>query len=192
MSGALTRSVASLEHDAERARRSHDGLRQLSPTERTEALARRLVEHGADLVTAVEAFENLWRLGARSHGAETWGELVALLPEALASRVADLRWRAELGGASAEDAARLEDAGFRRMVSVLSDHLWPPEGWTYCEGFAWVLTRVAAGVPEGEISHAAYYGPVRGPEMAACAAARLDRSAERPFRTEAPLQPRDQ
>ena len=106
--------------------------------------------------------------------------------------VDDLKWRAELGGASPEAAARLEETGFRRRVCALSDRLWPPEGWTYGEGFAWVLTRVAAGVPEGEIDHVAYYGPVRGPEMAACAAARLDRSAERPFRTEAPLQPRDQ
>jgi hypothetical protein len=38
-----------------------------------------------------------------------------------------------------------------------------------------VAARVAEGAPEAEVSHAAYYGPVRGPEMALAAARRLAR-----------------
>ena len=64
-------------------------------------------------------------------------------------------------------------------MCALADRLWPPEGWTYDQGFAWVLARLAAGAPEAAIDHVAYYGPVRGPGMAAYAAARLAR-ARRP------------
>ncbi len=98
-----------------------------------------------------------------------------LLPEALARHVADLRRRAEPGGAPPADTAKLEGAGFQRRVCALADRLWPPEGWAFGQGFAWVVARVAAGGPEAEVSHAAYYGPVRGPEMALAAARRLAR-----------------
>ena len=57
--------------------------------------------------------------------------------------------------------------------------LWPPDGWSYSQGFAWVVARVTEGVPEAEIDHAAYYGPVCGPGMAASAAARLARDGAR-------------
>lgn len=80
-----------------------------------------------------------------------------------------------MGGASPSDAARLEDAGFRRRACALADRLWPPEGWAFGRGFAWVAARVAEGAPEAEVSQAAYYGPVRGPEMALAAARRLAR-----------------
>ena len=169
--------VADLERRAAVTRDGDGGvlLEGLTREELAEAAALCLIEQGADPATAAEAFENRWRLGARGHRAGTWADLVPLLPEALALRVADLRRRAELGGASPEDAARLEDAGFRRRVCAQADRLWPPEGWTYCQGFAWVVARVAGGAPEGEVTHDAYYGPVRGPEMALAAARRLAR-----------------
>ena len=75
---------------------------------------------------------------------------------------------------------------FRRRACALADRLWPPDGWTYGQGFAWVVAGVAAGVPPGEITHAAYYGPVRGPEMALAAARRLARDRDRGLGSEAP------
>ena len=93
-----------------------------------------------------------------------------LLPEALTAYVADLKSGAEVGGAPAEVVLRLEAGEFRRQVVAKAAELWPPDGWTYCQGFAWVLMRMAAGTPAEEITHTAYYGPVRGPEMALAAA----------------------
>ena len=100
------------------------------------------------------------------------------LPDALAAYVADLRQRAELGGVPAEVALRLEEGTFRRQVVARAAELWPPDGWTYGQGFAWVLMRMAAGTPAEEITHIAYYGPVRGPEMALAAAPDGSRARE--------------
>jgi hypothetical protein len=131
--------------------------------------------HGADPATAAEAFESCWRLGARRPDAGSWADLVPLLPEALALRVADLRRRAELGGASPADAARLEGA-----ASVAGCAPWPTgsgrrrAGPTARASPGW-WPGWPKGAPEAEVSHAAYYGPVRGPEMAQAAARRLAR-----------------
>jgi hypothetical protein len=144
-------------------------LKTLSRAELIEVITAQLVAHGADPETAAEAFENSWRLGSRDRGG-SWADLVPLLPEALAAYVADLRRRAELGGVSAEIALRLEEGTFRRRVVAKAGELWPPDGWSYCQGFAWVLMRLVEGTPAEEITHTAYYGPVRGPEMALAAA----------------------
>jgi hypothetical protein len=149
-------------------------LRTLSRAELIEVITAQLVALGADPATATEAFENLWRLGSRAHG-DSWADLVPLLPEALKAYVADLRKRAELGGVSAEVALRLEECVFRRRVVAKAAELWPPEGWTYCQGFAWVLMRLAEDTAAEAITHTAYYGPVRGPEMALAAARQLSR-----------------
>jgi hypothetical protein len=149
-------------------------LKTLSTAELIEVSAAQLIAHGADPETAAEAFENSWRLGSRDRG-DSWADLVPLLPEALAAYVADLRKRAELGGVPAEVALRLEEGAFRRRVVTKAGELWPPEGWSYCHGFAWVLLRLAEDTPAEEITHTAYYGPVRGPEMALAAARQLSR-----------------
>jgi hypothetical protein len=149
-------------------------LSTLSTAELIEVITAQLVAHGADPETAAEAFENRWRLG--SSGREgSWADLVPLLPEALAAYVADLRKSAKLGGVPAEVAPRLEEGAFRRRVVAKAAELWPPEGWTYCQGFAWVLMRLAEGTAAEAITHTAYYGPVRGPEMALAAARRISR-----------------
>jgi hypothetical protein len=150
-------------------------LSTLSRAELIEVITAQLVTHGADPETAAEAFENSWRLGSRAEG-DSWADLVPLLPEALAAYVADLRKSAELGGLPAEVALRLEEGAFRRRVIAKAGELWPPEGWSYCHGFAWVLMRLAEGTPAEEITHVAYYGPVRGPEMALMAARQLSRN----------------
>jgi hypothetical protein len=149
-------------------------LSTLPRAELIEVITAQLVAHGADPETAAEAFENTWRLGSRAREG-SWADLVPLLPEALAAYVADLRKGAELGGAPAEVALRLEEGGFRRRVMAKAGELWPPEGWSYCQGFAWVLMRLAEGTPAAAITHTAYYGPVRGPEMALAAARQLSR-----------------
>jgi hypothetical protein len=149
-------------------------LKTLSTAELVEVIAAQLVAHGADPETAAEAFENRWRLGSRDRGG-SWADLVPLLPEALTAYVADLRQRAELGGVPAEIALRLEEGAFRRRVVAKAGELWPSDGWTYCHGFAWVLMRMAEDTPAEEITHTAYYGPVRGPEMALAAARQLSR-----------------
>jgi hypothetical protein len=149
-------------------------LKTLSTAELIEVSAAQLITHGADPETAAEAFENHWRLGSRADR-DTWADLVPLLPDALAAYVADLRQRAELGGVPAEVALRLEEGTFRRQVVAKAAELWPSQGWSYCQGFAWVLMRLAEGTPAEEITHTAYYGPVRGPEMALAAARQLSR-----------------
>jgi hypothetical protein len=149
-------------------------LKTLSTAELIELITGQLVAHGADPETAAEALENRWRLGSRARGG-SWADLVPLLPEALAAYVADLRQRAELCRVPAEIALRLEEGAFRRRVVAKAAELWPPEGWSYCQGFAWVLMRMAEGIPTEEITHTAYYGPIRGPEMALAAARQLSR-----------------
>jgi hypothetical protein len=149
-------------------------LKTLSSAELIEVITAQLVAHGADPETAAEAFENTWRLGSRADG-DSWADLVPLLPEALAAYVADLRQRAELSGVPAEVVVRLEEGAFRQRVVAKAAELWPSDGWTYCQGFAWVLMRLAEGTPAEEITHTAYYGPVRGPEMALAAARQLSR-----------------
>jgi hypothetical protein len=150
-------------------------LKTLSRVELTNLAAAQLIAHGADPQTAAEAYENSWRLGSRAIG-DSWTDLVPLLPEALTAYVADLKSGAEVGGAPAEAALRLEAGEFRRRVVARAAELWPPDGWTYGQGFAWVLMRMAAGTPAEEITHAAYYGPVRGPETTLAAAKRLSRA----------------
>lgn len=147
-------------------------LAELGTEQLSDLAAECLVAHGADPATAREGWLNSWRLGVRGQGS-TWAELVPLLPEAVRLHVADLRRRVEACGVPVEVAARLEDHEFRHRVDAVADRLWPPEGWTYGDGYAWVLTRLAAGMSEAELTHVAYYGPERGPEMAACAVARL-------------------
>jgi hypothetical protein len=149
-------------------------LKTLSSAELVEVITAQLVAHGADPETAAEAFENTWRLGSRAREG-SWADLVPLLPEALTAYVADLRKRAELGGVAPEVVVRLEEGAFRRRVVAKAGELWPPDGWTYCQGFAWVLMRLVEGTPAEEITHTAYYGPVRGPEMALAAARQLSR-----------------
>jgi hypothetical protein len=150
-------------------------LETLSTAELIKVAAARLVAHGADPETAAEAYENSWRLGSRDTGG-TWADLVPLLPEALAAYVADLKRSAVLCGAPADVASRLEDGKFRRQVVAKAAELWPPDGWTYGQGFTWVLERMAAGAPAAAITHAAYYGPIRGPKMALAAAKGMSRA----------------
>jgi hypothetical protein len=60
-----------------------------------------------------------------------------------------------------ELAARLEDHGFRRLVFGRARPVFGREPHHFCQGFAWVLAKVATGVPAEEITRLAYYGPER-------------------------------
>ena len=61
--------------------------------------AEALVAHGADPATALEAYENRWRLGAELNSDRTWPGLVALVPAILAKHVEAVKQAAVLGGA---------------------------------------------------------------------------------------------
>lgn len=127
-------------------------LAALSTGELTGLAAECLIAHGADPATAREGWENSRRLGSRDPGG-SWAELAPLLPEVIPLHVADLQHRAAVCGVPDEVAARLEDPEFRHRVNGVAARLWPPKGWSYCQEFAWVPTRLAAGVPEAKLTH---------------------------------------
>src|SRR5690349_20749014 len=87
-------------------------LEALSSDELHELAARCLVAPGVDPAVAREVYEHAWMLHGRHPDPDlgrTLADLAARADDIMRVYLDDLRWRAELGGASPEAAARLED-----------------------------------------------------------------------------------
>jgi hypothetical protein len=187
---ARARRLAALETGAaERdensaAERLRAALAALSQDELHDLAAEALVAHGVDRAIAREVWENYSLLHCRhpKGGVDRrggWAELAARADDVMEVYVADLKNTAALGGAPPELAERLDDLDFRRLVFERARAVFGRDPHHFCQGFAWVLAKVAAGAPAGEITRLAYYGAERVAEQEAWKAECTRRRAER-------------
>jgi hypothetical protein len=190
---ALERAAAQRERDVTEER-GRAAWAALSRDEIDALAAECLIQHGADPATAPE----LWREGHRAGASrgKTWADLAAQAPEIMRLYLADLKRTARLGlsemrrnpgprhaalaaVAAPELADRLDDRAFRHLVFERARAVFGRDPHHFCQGFAWVLAKVASGAPAEDVTRIAYYGAERVAEEEAWQAECARRRAEK-------------
>jgi hypothetical protein len=157
---ALARRVETLEALVAARPEPPADLGHLSRDELLDLAAECLIARGVDPVIAREIYEHAWMLHGRhpKGGVDGgWAELAVRADDVMRVYVDDLKWRAELGGASPEAAARLEEHDFRRPVQETACRAF---GWkdgleSYVQAWGWAVAQAAAGVPAETLTRAA-------------------------------------